>query len=71
MPDDDRNRELKLHLWGWILFVICAVLFIVSSIRNHDILSLVASILFLAGCAVFMIPLVAAIRADDADKTPR
>ncbi|MEE8391063.1 MAG: hypothetical protein V3S14_09750 [Anaerolineae bacterium] len=71
MSDDDRNRELKLNLWGWIIFMLCSVLFIASSIRNHDTLSLVASILFLAGCVIFMIPLVVTIRAGDVDETPK
>jgi len=47
-----------LQLWGRILFVLCALLFIASSIRNQDRLSLTASLLFLAACAFFIIPLI-------------
>ncbi len=50
MPDDDPNRELKFHPWGWIIFVIGSVLFVVSSIRNGDVLGSVAGVLFLVGC---------------------
>ena len=59
---DGCERELKRQLWGWIVFIICSVLFIASSIRNRDVLSLVASILFLVGCVIFMIPLVTTMR---------
>jgi predicted membrane channel-forming protein YqfA (hemolysin III family) len=68
MSDDGRTRETKFHLWGWIFFVICALLFIASSIRNHDVLALVASFLFLVGCVIFMIPLVTTLR-NRTDKT--
>ncbi len=67
MPDDDQNWELKFHIWGWNLFLMSAVLFVVSSIRNGDVLGFVASVLFLVGCVVFMIPLVAEIRASKSD----
>lgn len=62
MSDGIESRELKLQLWGWIVFIICSVLFIVSSIRNRDVLSFVASILFLVGCVIFVIPLVTTMR---------
>ena len=62
MPGNSRNSELKYHLAGWVLFLFCAVLFIAASIRNHDALSLAASILFLIGCVVFLVPLAAAIK---------
>ncbi|MCP4415626.1 MAG: hypothetical protein GY805_03325 [Chloroflexi bacterium] len=58
MPKLTPSRVLKLQLWGWILFVICALLFIASSIKNGDMLSLIGSIIFLIACAFFMAPLV-------------
>ena len=58
MSANKGDRELKFQLWGWILFIICAVLFIASSIRNHDPLSLAASFAFLLGCVVFITLLV-------------
>jgi hypothetical protein len=57
MPDDNENRELTLQHWGWILFILSSSLFIISSIKNRDIISLVASLLFLAGCVLFVISL--------------
>lgn len=58
MSDDNRNREVKFHLWGWILFLVCAGFFIASSIESNNILSLVGSIIFLIACVVFIVPLV-------------
>ena len=58
MASDDRNREAKFHLWGWILFLLCAGFFIASSLISHNILSLFGSIIFLIACVIFIIPLV-------------
>ena len=68
MPDDDQARELKFHLWGWIFFLIGCVIFIVSSIRDGDVLGLVGSVLFLVGCVVFMIPLIESVSHRGADE---
>ena len=57
MSDYNTNQEVKFNLLGWILFLVCAVLFVASSIKNHDIIALTASIVFLIACVVFMIPL--------------
>jgi len=52
------KQDLKHHFWGGILFIICAVFFIASSIKNGDVLSLAGSIIFLIACGVFIIPIV-------------
>ena len=51
------KREMKYHLAGWILFVICAIFFIISSLKNHDILAFIGSVIFLIACLLFVIPL--------------
>jgi len=51
------KRELKYELVGWISFVICAILFMASSLRNHDTLALIGSVVFLIACVFFLIPL--------------
>lgn len=61
MLDDDHRRELMFQLAGWLLFIICAILFIVASISNRDLLTLLASVIFLIACLVFIFPLVSAI----------
>jgi uncharacterized membrane protein YtjA (UPF0391 family) len=70
MSDGSESLELKFQLWGWIVFIGCSVLFVVSSIRNRDVLSLVASILFLVGCVIFMIPLATSMMRNHSDKRP-
>jgi uncharacterized membrane protein YhhN len=51
------EKEKRYHVAGWILFLICAVLFIASGIKNKDTLTLAGSIVFLIACVVFLIPL--------------
>lgn len=46
----DKNHDL----WGWLLFVISALFFIVSSIRNGDIIGLLGGIFFLLACMAFL-----------------
>ncbi len=52
------KRERRFQLWGWILFIVCAGFFIVSAIHNRDVPYLIGSVVFLAACIVFIIPLV-------------
>ena len=47
---------------GWILFLLCALCFIASSIKNRDILAFAGSIIFLIACIVFLLPLIQANR---------
>ncbi len=42
---------------GWLLFVISALGFIVSSLRLGDMPGLVGGVFFLAGCLAFLAPL--------------
>ena len=53
----DGKKELKYQLWGWILFIVCAFIFIASSIRMGDGLMLAGSLFFLVACFLFLIPL--------------
>ncbi len=53
-----QNREEKnYHILGWVLFIVCAAFFIISSLLNKDIWTFAGSIVFLAACIVFLIPL--------------
>jgi hypothetical protein len=45
-----------LDRWGWILFLVCAVVFILAGVRDRDVLLTVGSILFLVACVLFLIP---------------
>lgn len=65
MSVDKGNKERKFHLSGWILFVVCAGLFITSAIKADDIFGLAGSIIFLIGCVAFIIPLVSKGKQDE------
>ena len=59
----DGKSELKYQLWGWILFIVCALIFIVSSLRMGDMLMLFGSLFFLAAGFRFLIPLLAKLKS--------
>lgn len=60
MNHDDQRRDLVFQLWGWLLFILCALLFLASSLVNRDLIAAAASLVFLAACAVFMVPVLGA-----------
>ena len=62
------GQEIKYQLAGWILFVICAILFGASSMKNHDILTFIGSVIFLIACIVFLIPLLMSNKGAENDK---
>ncbi|NWH05931.1 hypothetical protein [Desulfobacter latus] len=64
-----KEKEDMLHLVGWILFVLCAIFFIASSLKNQDTLTFIGSVLFLISCLVFIIPLVRRINNSENEKT--
>lgn len=49
-------RDTTINLIGWILFIISAIGFIISSLRSGDVPSLIGGIFFLVACLVFLIP---------------
>ncbi len=49
--------EERLHLLGWVLFLICAPLFLVSALRGGDMWGASASIVFGVGVVLFLIAL--------------
>jgi len=53
----DRTVYL-LNLTGWVLFFICALLFMYNSILAHDLIYFLGCCAFLIACVVFTIPLV-------------
>lgn len=54
MPKGGRRRNERLELWGWLLFVVSAVFFIVASLRTGDVIGLFGGVFFLLACAVFL-----------------
>ena len=67
-PQNQIGQGIKYQLLGWILFIICAILFIASGLKNHDILTFVGSVIFLIACIVFLIPLVRSNKKAENDK---
>ena len=51
-----RTSDYTINLIGWILFVISAAGFIISSIRSGDAAALVGGIFFFVACLVFLVP---------------
>ena len=49
-PRKGKRREI----WGWLLFVVSALFFIASSIRNGDMIGLLGGVFFLLACVVFL-----------------
>lgn len=41
---------------GWLLFVASSFGFLVSGVRGGDVFAIAGSLLFLAGCALFLWP---------------
>ena len=56
--ENHEGQDLKYQLVGWILFIVCAIFFIASSLKNGDTLTFIGSVLFLIACIVFLIPLI-------------
>jgi len=42
---------------GWGMFIVCALLYTAAGFRDGDILTFLGSMVFLAACVVFLIPL--------------
>lgn len=64
MKKNDRqaNQENIFQLIGWLLFVVCALFYIFSGLRNQDYLTLAGSIIFLVACIVFLIPVLRSLK---------
>ncbi len=56
MAKEGRDRNRKLEVWGWCLFIVSAVFFVASTARSGDTLGLLGSLFFLFACIVFLVP---------------
>ena len=54
MSRNSPQKDKRYELWGWILFTVSALFFIVSSLRNGDIVGLLGGAFFLLACAAFL-----------------
>lgn len=56
-PTQDEARKGRIfQLWGWALFMISALFFIIASVRSGDWLGLLGGLFFLLANIVFVIP---------------
>ncbi len=56
MPTGKQERERRLQIFGWMLFLVCSFLFIANSIVSGSPLGLAGGVIFSLGCVVFLIP---------------
>ncbi len=59
--DNSFSIEWICQIVGWILFLICAIIFLASGLKNDDILTIIGSAVFLIACFVFLYPLVTSV----------
>lgn len=52
--DGPDGRQANYELVAWCLFLGSAIFFILVAVRERDMLSIMAAVLFLAGCLVFL-----------------
>ena len=55
MPKGGLKRSERLELWGWILFVVSALFFMIASLRTGDVIGLLGGSFFFLACLVFLV----------------
>ena len=55
----NERRQRKFNLWGWALFTVSALFFVLAALRSGDLLGLLGGLFFFVACVVFLVPLVA------------
>jgi hypothetical protein len=65
--DDLHGRNLRYQLYGWLLFIACALLFLAESIVGRAPLIFAGSVIFLVACILFLIPLLDSFKEDEDD----
>ena len=63
-PERSTDKTMRYQLYGWILFVVCALLFIAASVIDKEPLVLAGSVIFLLACLFFLVPLIETIKND-------
>jgi predicted membrane channel-forming protein YqfA (hemolysin III family) len=56
-PSSKPDTEKKLHLVGWVLFILSAIFFTISTLQSGDPMGVLGSLFFLVACLVFIAPL--------------
>ncbi len=56
MDPNNTKTTQKSQLLGWLLFIVSAAFFIVSSVRSGDMVGLLGGLFFLVACFFFLVP---------------
>ena len=51
-----KDREERLQLYTWLLFLLCSLLFIADSVTGGRPLMIAAGVLFFLACVVALLP---------------
>jgi len=65
MRESNVLKNVMFQLSGWVLFLFCAVLFIISSSQHGDMIMFFGSVTFFLACIPFIIPLVKVVLKKD------
>ena len=58
------NEQHKFYFCGWILFILCAIFYLISGLKGQDWISVSGSVVFLLACFIFLIPLIREMRGN-------
>jgi predicted membrane channel-forming protein YqfA (hemolysin III family) len=50
-------HNARYQLAGWILFIVCAFCYIISSLIHGDAWTFAGSVIFLMACLLFLVPM--------------
>jgi len=48
----------RLHLTGWLLFLLCGIIYLIASIRDGDLLMIAGTLCFIMAVAIFLLPVI-------------
>lgn len=57
-PEKTAKSKTRQEIIGWLLFTLSAMVFMAAGLRNGDLLTLLASLIFLIACLVFLVSLI-------------
>jgi F0F1-type ATP synthase assembly protein I len=46
-----------MDLLGWLVFLVSSLFFLLSGVRNGDVMGVIGSALFFVACVLFIVPL--------------
>ena len=48
--------SVRLHTIAWLLFLVCGIIYLAASIRDHDLLMTIGSACFVVAVIIFLFP---------------